>query len=80
MPRISNDTPLERGTFNTREAAHYIGIGERTFWDLIAPRGPIEPTRIGRRVLFLRGDLDRFLQTHALINSPSQAGVTHHHE
>ncbi len=41
--------------------AYLGGIGERTLRDLTHPRGPLLPTRLGRRVFYSRPALDRFI-------------------
>ena len=50
------------------------GIGERTLRDLTHPRGPLVPTRLGRRVFYSRRNLERFIaarETAALAESPA---------
>lgn len=42
-------------------AAKFLGIGQRTLWDLTVPRGPIPSVHIGRSVRFDRRDLIAFV-------------------
>ena len=42
-------------------AADYLGIKKRTIRRHTAPNGSLIPTRIGRRVLYSRAALDRFI-------------------
>ena len=42
-------------------ACDYLGVSERTVRRRTAPNGPLIPTRIGRRVLYSRASLDRFI-------------------
>ena len=42
-------------------ACDYLGVSERTIRRRTAPNGPLIPTRIGRRVLYSRAALDRFI-------------------
>jgi len=53
-------TQIKAG-LNFSEAAEYIGVSEMTVRRMVMRR-QIVPVRIGRRVLFLRSELDRFLQ------------------
>ena len=46
---------------NTRTAAQLLAIGQRTLWELTAPRGPIPAVKIGRCVRFDRRDLIAFI-------------------
>lgn len=34
-----------------KEAAQAVGLGERTLWSLLAPRGPIPTIKVGAAVL-----------------------------
>jgi len=43
------------------DAATYLCVSARTLWGLLTPRGPIESTKIGRRVLVIRASLDAFI-------------------
>ena len=42
-------------------ACDHLGVSERTVRRHTAPHGPLVPTRIGRRVLYSRAALDRFI-------------------
>jgi hypothetical protein len=43
---------------NAKEAARYLGIGERKLWEMTAPRGPIVAVRLGALVRYAQADLD----------------------
>lgn len=47
----------ERGAFSAKEAATYLGMSESWLWHSDMPR-----VRLGRRVKFLRDDLDAYLK------------------
>ena len=44
-----------------REAAAMLSISERTLYERTAPRGPIQPVRCGRRVLYNVVELERYI-------------------
>jgi excisionase family DNA binding protein len=53
----------ERASLNLKEAARYIGVSEMTVRRLVM-RQELARVKIGRRVLFLKPELDRCLQAH----------------
>lgn len=53
--------PMMCGAFTIEEAARYLRVCEKTVRRCVL-RGQLVPVRIDRRVLFLRAELDRFLQ------------------
>lgn len=54
-------TPMQSGALkNTKQAADYLGISNRTVWGL-ANSGKLPTVRIGSRVLFRPADLDAFV-------------------
>jgi excisionase family DNA binding protein len=52
---------MEPVVLTVKEARAYLRISARLLWQLIAPRGPIPVVKAGKRVLYRRADLDRFL-------------------
>ena len=52
---------------NVKQAARYLSIAPKTIRNRIGPRAPnpfpVKPKRIGKRVLFDRKDLDRFVDS-----------------
>ena len=52
---------MERAVLTAREARDYLRISARLLWQLSAPRGPIPVARAGKKLLYGRADLDRFL-------------------
>ena len=66
MPHLTTPPPVPPaaapGLLDALAARDYLGgIGERTLRRYTAPRGPLVPTRIGRRVLYSRSALERFI-------------------
>ena len=58
----SPNTATPAALISAPEARAFLGgIGERTLRDLTHPRGPIVPTRLGRRVFYSRRTLDAFI-------------------
>lgn len=55
-------TPIEPAAMSRKDAAKYLGIGERTLWSLSAS-GEIPCCKIRARVLYRRCDLDEYLKT-----------------
>ncbi|MFW6028176.1 MAG: helix-turn-helix domain-containing protein [bacterium] len=66
MPRQDNDTTTgtDRIGLNSREAAALLGISERTLWTEMRA-GRVPHVRIGRRVIFPRHLLVRWLDEKA---------------
>lgn len=54
--------PAPKLLFSAREAAHALGICEKTLWNITAPRGPLEAVRIGRSVRYSVTDLQTFIE------------------
>ena len=50
---------------NAKQTALYLGLSERTVRNRMGPKAeypfPVKPKRIGKRVLFDRKDLDRYV-------------------
>jgi S-adenosylmethionine:diacylglycerol 3-amino-3-carboxypropyl transferase len=53
---------LERLLLTPREAAYRLNISVRHLWSLTQPRGPIPVVRLGRRIFYRPGDLQRFVE------------------
>ena len=51
---------MEKKLLNKRETAKYLSLGVSTVDKLLALKR-LKPVRLGRRVLFLREDLDKFI-------------------
>lgn len=54
------ETATQQRLLPAREAASYLGIGERKLWEL-GNCGELPTVRIGRRVLYDVRDLDHFI-------------------
>ncbi|MBU2490407.1 MAG: helix-turn-helix domain-containing protein [Proteobacteria bacterium] len=56
---------MEKRLLNVRETAVYLGLPEKTLRNRLGPRAtnpfPVKPKRIGKRVLFDKNDLERFV-------------------
>jgi len=52
---------MEEKLLNKKEAAVYLRLGVSTIDKLLALKR-LRPVRLGRRVLFLKEDLDRFIE------------------
>ena len=69
MPQTMLPTALRRPEkretpkllLDRREAAEALGISMRLLDTLTDPQGPLKPVRIGRRVLFSPGELQRWI-------------------
>jgi excisionase family DNA binding protein len=57
---MSNVTEIKAG-LSRQEAARYLGVSEKTVQRRVM-LGELAAVRIGRRVLFLRSELDQFLE------------------
>ncbi len=55
------DKASERLTYYLREAAAMLGISQRKLWGMTSPRGSLVSTRLGRRVMYSRDDLEQFI-------------------
>ena len=53
---------IQRRLFSTKEAARYLGIGERLMW-LLGNRGDIPTVRLGKCLRFDVQDLDAYIQS-----------------
>jgi DNA binding domain, excisionase family len=49
------------------EAAAYVGVSSRTLWTLIRRR-ELRASRVGKRLILTRTELDRFLALSAVAN------------
>jgi len=52
---------MEKKLLNRKEAAKYLCLGVSTIDKFLALKR-LKPVRLGRRVLFLKEDLDKFIQ------------------
>lgn len=57
--------PPEKLCLTLREAARMVGLSQRTLWSHLCPRGTLRPTRVGRRVLIARAELERWIAERA---------------
>jgi len=60
MPKFDQLYPGEKRGFTAAEARRYLGIGKSKFYDLLNS-GRLKARRNGGRLLFLRCDLDSYL-------------------
>lgn len=64
----------EKRLLSIKEAATYLGLSARTLYNTTGPKAkvpfPVKPKRIGRRTLFDRKDLDRYVD--ALGSEPKE--------
>jgi excisionase family DNA binding protein len=51
---------LAPGALSPRDAARYMGLSEKTIWSL-TKTGKLPACKVGRRVIYRRETLDRFL-------------------
>ena len=59
----------KRRTLDHREAAGYLGIADQTLYNWRSQeRGP-DYIRLGRKIAYLRSDLDKFLENNRIILS-----------
>ncbi|XVJ59716.1 MAG: helix-turn-helix domain-containing protein [Tepidisphaera sp.] len=56
-PASPSETPQGTLLITAKEAAKYLSIGERTLWQMSAPRGPIPCVRFGGAVRYPVDDL-----------------------
>ena len=66
---LTIDASVERTVYTREEAAAYIGTSPVTLWRL-AKSGAVGHTLVGRRIRFLREDLDRYTR-----NEPVRPGA-----
>lgn len=62
MATISPESPAEKLLLSPREAAHALGLSERTLWGLSSPRGPIPAVRVGRAVRYSYAALQAWVE------------------
>lgn len=63
IPRHGPDVPVL--ALRLKHAAKAVGLGERTLWGLLAPRGPIPIVKVGAAVLVPVDGLMRWLAEEA---------------
>ncbi len=61
IARADHNAAPEPIALRPREAARLLSIGERTLWNLTAPRGPIPVAKVGAARLYRRLDLEAWL-------------------
>lgn len=61
LSRDAASTDVQPLALRPRAAAKALGIGERTLWNLTAPRGPIPVVKVGTARLYRVADLDAWL-------------------
>ena len=66
---------LERALMTAREAAQFLGLSERTIWEITGPRGDLPAIRIGRSVRYSRTDLADFIERHRIGSGSRNDGV-----
>ena len=55
-----NDTTITPRLLNYRQAAQYLGVCEKSIYNLVKS-GQIQPVHVGGSVRFARDDLDAFI-------------------
>ena len=62
MPASSLPSPSDGvRCLSRRDAAAMLSVSERTLYERTAPRGPIKPVKMGRRVLYSVAELERYI-------------------
>lgn len=51
---------IEPALLSVKQAAAFLNVSDRTLWTL-SHGGPISPVKIGRKVLYRRTDLERYV-------------------
>jgi len=54
-------SPTPKLLLSAREAAHALGVSERTLWTYSMPRGPIPAVNIGSRRMYSTESLRRWI-------------------
>jgi len=65
---------LEHTLLTVREAASFLGLSERTVWEITGPRGDLPAIRIGRSVRYSRADLSDYIDRHRISGGCSDRG------
>jgi excisionase family DNA binding protein len=75
MPKFDQAYPAEKRGFTAAEARRYLGIGKSKFFDLLNS-GQLKARRDGGRLLFLRSDLDNYLDRLPIRGATDHARAT----
>lgn len=59
-----DEETIQPAWLSYQQSSRFCGLGRTTLWKL-ASSGQIEVTRVGRRVLFSRASLRRFMESHS---------------
>jgi len=58
---------IEPRLFTVEQTAQYLNLSPRTIYNAVAPNTlapfPVQPVRIGRKVLFRKKDLDTYIDS-----------------
>ena len=52
----------KRKLLSVKETANVLGVSERTVWTMTAPRGRLVSCRLGHRVLYSIGAIEKFIE------------------
>ncbi len=66
---------LEQKLLTAREAAKFLGLSERTIWEISGPRGDLPAIRLGRSVRYSRADLADYIQRHQIGSTCRDGGA-----
>lgn len=66
---------LERELMTAREAAEFLGLSERTIWEISGPRGDLPAVRIGRSVRYSKTDLTDYIERHRVSSACRDGGA-----
>ena len=66
---------LERKLLTAREAAEFLGLSERTIWEISSPRGDLPTVRIRRSVRYARTDLADYIERHRVSSACRDGGA-----
>lgn len=59
----------EKKMLNTKEAAQFLGLAEQTLHNYRFNRRPPNYVKIGRRIVYERAELERYIELHRVILS-----------
>ncbi len=62
LPSQTMDETGPGGLWSCRKTAQYLGICERSLWDITSPRGVLPAVRIGRAVRYDPADIAAFVE------------------
>ncbi len=54
---------MDKKRFNHKDAAYYLGVASQTLYNWRCRRHGPDYVRMGRKIIYLRSDLDRFIES-----------------